>query len=253
MPNGTPTNSASSTEDTPTSSEIRVPWMTRLNMSRPSWSVPSGWSQLGRSKVWVWSLAIGLRGASTSAKIATVTRSTTMPTPTSAVPLRRSRRNPCTSGDSERSAGARHVRCGTVVVTSASLRLPPRMGCMAIGPSGVPDPRIQERVGQVHDEVHDDEGECRQQGEPLHLLVVTRDDRVDAEGAEPRHREQRLHHDGAADEEADLQAHHGHGRDQRVLQSVLEHHRPLAQDLGASGRDVLSEDDLKHACAVTPS
>jgi len=56
-----------------------------------------------------------------------------MTTPTSAVPLRRSRRNPCTSGDSERSAGAGHATRGAVV-TSASLRLPPRMGWMAIGP-----------------------------------------------------------------------------------------------------------------------
>ena len=69
------------------------------------------------------------------------------------------------------------------------------------------------------------------QGEALHLLVVAGDDGVDAEGAEARHGEQRLHHDGAADEEADLQAHHGDGRDQGVLQRVLEHDRPLARPL----------------------
>src|SRR6266850_6657598 len=246
MPNGTPTNRASSTDDTPTSSEMRVPWMTRLSMSRPSWSVPRRWSQLGRAKVWVWSLAIGLWGASTSAKRAVTSSMATIATPTSAVVLRRSRRKPCTRGDSERSAGAPHATRGTVV-TSASLRLPPRMGCMVMGPSGVPDPRIQERVAQVHEEVHHDESERRQQGEALHLLVVPRNDRVDAEGAEPRHGEECLHHDRAADEEPHLQAHHGHGGDQRVLQRVLEHHRPLAQALGARGGDVFRADDFQHA------
>src|SRR5216684_2962387 len=226
MPNGTPTNSASSTDDTPTSSEMRVPWMTRLSMSRPSWSVPSGWSQLGRSKVWVWSLAIGLWGASTSAKIATNTRMMTMPAPTSAAALRRSRRSPCTNGDS---AGLARAPQATPVATgrSASPRLPPRIGRDFVGSvsppsamvsSGVPDPRIQERIGQVHEEVHDDEGERRQQSEALHLLVVARDDGLDAEGAQARHGEERLHHDGAADEEADLEPHHGHGGDQGILQ-----------------------------------
>ena len=41
-PSGTPTKRASTTEDTPTTSDTRLPWMTRLSMSRPSWSVPSG-------------------------------------------------------------------------------------------------------------------------------------------------------------------------------------------------------------------
>src|SRR5687768_2812771 len=143
--------------------------------------------------------------------MATTMSSATMATPTRAVVLRRSRRNASASGDSDVVAGAGQATPATLE-SSTSRTLPPLMG-VAIRPSGVPDPRIQERVSQVHEEVDDDEGEGGDQREALHLLVVAGDDGVDAEGAEARHGEERLHHDGAADEEADLQAHHGHGRD----------------------------------------
>src|SRR5207249_4710250 len=42
---------------------------------------------------------------------------------------------------------------------------------------------IQERVGQIHEEIDHHEGEGRDEGEALHLLVVAGDDGVDAEGA----------------------------------------------------------------------
>src|SRR2546426_11674151 len=125
-------------------------------MSRPSWSVPRGYSQLGRSKVRAWLLAIGLWGASTSAKIAATTSTTTMTTPTSAVVLRRSRRSPCASGDSERSARGQ-ATSGTTE-TSATTGLPPLIGggfigsdpllCALVG-SGVPDARMGDGVRQV--------------------------------------------------------------------------------------------------------
>src|SRR2546428_256025 len=210
--------------------------------------------------VWVWSLVIGLWGASTSAKRATTSSTATMAAPMRAVVLRRSRRTPCSNGDSERAAVALQATSGAAW-SSASWRLPPLMarGSLArcsrssvIVSSGVPDPWIQEGVREIDDQIDDDERERRYQGEALDLLVVARDDGVDAEGAEARHREERLHHDRASDEEADLEAHDGHGRDQRVLQRVLQHDRSLAQALGARGRDVLGADDLEHAGAEQP-
>src|SRR2546426_8193332 len=119
-------------------------------------------------------------------------RTTTMATPTSAVVLRRNRRSPWVSDASERSTRAGHAIPGTTA-SSASGVLPPLMGrtfagigCRpsAMRPLRVADARIQEGIRQIDEKVHHDEGERRQQGEALHLLVVARDDRVDAEGPE---------------------------------------------------------------------
>ena len=85
MPSGTPTKTASSTDDNPTASDTRLPWMMRLNMSRPNWSVPSQWVRLGASNISFMELITGSYGASTSAKIATSTSSTTIPRPNNAV------------------------------------------------------------------------------------------------------------------------------------------------------------------------
>jgi len=41
-PSVTPISTLTTTARTPTSSEIRAPWIMRLKMSRPTWSVPSG-------------------------------------------------------------------------------------------------------------------------------------------------------------------------------------------------------------------
>ena len=45
-PSVTPTSTLITTASTPTSSEMRAPWMMRLRMSRPTWSVPSGYAAL---------------------------------------------------------------------------------------------------------------------------------------------------------------------------------------------------------------
>src|SRR5688572_1917140 len=97
--------------------------------------------------------------------MATTTSRTTMATPTSAVALRRSRRTPWANGVSERAVGAGQATSATRgSSTSRTLPLPPLMG-VAMSPSGVPDPRIQERVSQVHEQVDDHEGEGGDQRE----------------------------------------------------------------------------------------
>src|SRR5262245_65626887 len=190
---------------------------------------------------------MGLCGASTSAKRATTSSTATMPAPMSAVVLFRRRRNPWANGDSARADVGVHATSGGAG-SSASRRLPPRMAgsllSSLMASSGVPDPRIQESVGEIDDQVDDDERERRHEREALHLLVVARDDGIDAEGAEPGHREECLHHDGPADEEAHLEAHHGNCRDQRVIERVIVEDRPTEQGLGALGGTVLREKDL---------
>src|SRR5262245_3728419 len=113
----------------------------------------------------------------------------------SAVVLRRSRRIPWANGDSARSAVGVHATSGGAG-SSASRRLPPLMvrGLLSsvMTSSGVPDPRIQESVGEIDDQVDDDERERCHEGKALHLLVVARDDGIDAESAEAGHREKGL-------------------------------------------------------------
>src|SRR6185503_17270049 len=130
--------------------------------------------------------------------MATSTSTTTTPTPTSAVVLRRSRRRAWTAGVSDRAAGVGHATSATPG-SSTSRTLPPLIG-VAMSSSGVPDPWIQERVGQVHEQVDDDERDGGDERKALHLLVVARDDRVDPERAEARHGEKGLDHDGAPDQ-----------------------------------------------------
>src|SRR5690349_18072129 len=131
--------------------------------------------------------------------------------PITAVVLRRSRRRPWAKGDSAGTAGV--FQLTSAAESSTPGTLPPLMGRAITGRdspsiwrSGIADPGVEERVGQVDDQVDHDERKRGDEREALHLLVVARDDRVDAEGAEPRHREKRLDDDGAADQKADLQA-----------------------------------------------
>src|SRR5262245_31227705 len=132
--------------------------------------------------------------------MAAATSSATIVPPTSASLFFLSRRRPWASGDSDRVRAAGQAK-GPTAGNSAWPALPPLItgpvgenpSLSAIGASfssGVANARIEEGVGQVHQEVDHDERERRDQREPLHLLVVAGDDRVDAEGAEPRHREQ---------------------------------------------------------------
>src|SRR5262245_60373514 len=116
-----------------------------------------------------------------------------MTTPTSAVALRRSRRTAIASGEV-----TPVTRSGDNIGSSTTLTDPPlifRGFTPSILPfaisasSRVPDPRIQERVGHVDEEVDDHERKGGDEREALHLLVVTGDDRVDPERAEARHGE----------------------------------------------------------------
>src|SRR5262249_42457002 len=113
--------------------------------------------------------------------MATTRSAATMATPTRAVALRRRRRSAWASGDSERAAREGQLTSVTAG-SSASRRLPPLMGRGFTVPSGITDPGIEERVRQIDDEIDHDERERGEQREPLHLLIVARDDRVDAEG-----------------------------------------------------------------------
>src|SRR3954462_2725498 len=116
---------------------------------------------------------------------------------------------------------------------------PPRNDSGTETSASIPDPRIEEGVGEVAHEVDDHVDAREQQDHPLDDRVVALRDRVDDEAADPRDVEDRLGDDDAADKKRDADADHGHDRDAGVLQRVLQQHRPGRDALGLGGADVI--------------
>src|SRR5437868_6930171 len=71
--------------------------------------------------------------------------------------------------------------------------------------SAVPDPRVDDRVREVDDQVHDYEDEGEEQDPPLEHRIVAAEDRVSQPRAHSRVREDRLGENGAGEEEAGLE------------------------------------------------
>src|ERR1700716_1745062 len=123
-----------STEKRPICRSSRVLYAIRLQMSRPKLSVPRMWPGLngGRNES-VNSCAIGSYGVSRGAAIATRTTRPRSPRPVISVGL-----SPIVRA---RTTGATRVSCVDPTPIAFSL---------------IGDSRIEERVGKVDDEVHDD-------------------------------------------------------------------------------------------------
>ena len=105
---------------------------------------------------------------------------------------------------------------------------------------------IHHAVGHVHQQVDYDDGGGEDEDRALHGRIVALGDRVDQVAAHPGPREDRLREDRAAQQPAELIAEHGHHRDERVLQRVLDDHQPLGQPLGACGAHEILPEDLEH-------
>src|SRR5918999_776897 len=118
MPSGTPTTRPIATASTPISSEIRVPYMSRVAMSRPSWSVPSQCEPDGPWIATDRSCAFGSYGEISGAAKASTRNVTIIPSPTSA-------------------GGWWRKRCQALI--------------------SVPDPRVDDDVEDVHEHVQKDE------------------------------------------------------------------------------------------------
>src|SRR5439155_12207757 len=79
-PQRPPSVTPTSTETSPTQRDRRAPQITRLSMSRPRWSVPSGNATLG-GRYGENAASFAPWGASSGAKTAVSTRTTTIPAP----------------------------------------------------------------------------------------------------------------------------------------------------------------------------
>src|SRR5690606_2739253 len=132
-------------------------------MSRPNSSVPNQCSAEGGRRRALRSCATGSYGASTGASTATATRHATSTRPTTAPRLRRKR---LAAGD------ARMRRRGDAAVGP---------GAAAAGRSAIPHLRVQGRIREVDDQVHEYEQGGDEQHGALHERKVAALDRVDEE------------------------------------------------------------------------
>ncbi len=102
-----------------------------------------------------------------------------------------------------------------------------------------PHPRIHPPVDHIRQQVHQYIGQPDRQKAALHQRIVAIGDGADGEAAEAGPTEDGFSDDGAGQQCAELEAHHGHYGDQGVGQGVAADDGGLAEALGAGGADVV--------------
>src|SRR3954463_14769926 len=105
--------------------------------------------------------------------------------------------------------------------------------------SGIFHARVDEGIEDVHDQVGDDDEERADQHRALDHRQVGVLDRVVGEPPDAGDVEDGLGEDGAAEQDADVDACGGDERGDRAAHAVPEHHAPLAQPLRARSADVV--------------
>src|SRR3990172_5249815 len=113
-----------------------------------------------------------------------------------------------------------------------------------LGISGVPDARVEEGVGDVHDKVHHQEDEGEDEDRRLHHEVVAVTDGVDDPAPHAVPGEDGLGDDRAGEQAADLEADDRHHRQPGVAHDVPSVDTPLGEALGARRAHVVLVGDL---------
>src|SRR3954469_1921483 len=122
------------------------------------------------------------------------------------------------------------------------------------GRSGQTDPRVEDRVEDVGDQVEqDDHRGADDQPAQDDVDVVVADAVVEQVAPHPVPDEHRLGDDGRTEEGADPQGHDGGQRDQRVAQAVLVDGAPVGQALRAGQSHVVRAQDVEHRGALEPA
>src|SRR2546430_14916022 len=130
MPSAPPNTSPMMGAHSPTTSEIRAPWISRESSSRPSPSVPSQCAAENGARRSSMSISVELGSGRKSARIATANTSTTQPIAAQ------------NSGPSLRPRFKGWARISSSSVSSSV---------------AMADPGVEDGVEQIDDEVHDDE------------------------------------------------------------------------------------------------
>src|ERR1035437_1560320 len=221
-----PPISPNMTATTPTVRLIRAPYRTRLNSSITCLSVPMRCVRLGPCR---WSEStpiVGSYGDMYGARIAPATKTVMKNRPMRAGPLRsRRRRASCHRPRLARAVGAMARPVGVAI-------------------SAVPDPWVQERVPDVHDQIHrhEDHGEDQDQRLDDDEVVVL--DRGDHPGAHAVPAEDRFGQHRAGEQRSRLEADHGGQRQPGVAHDVAVVDASVGQALGSGGPDIVLVADV---------
>src|SRR5579875_341625 len=107
------------------------------------------------------------------------------------------------------------------------------------GGSAEPHPRVERRVGDVDDGVHDDDEDRSEQHDGRHDGQVPVEQRVDRELAEAGEREDALGDDGTGKQRADVDPELGHHRGEGGAKPVAVDDRPPREALCPGRPDVV--------------
>ena len=117
-----------------------------------------------------------------------------------------------------------------------------RRGCETTGgvrtsrSSGVPDARVDQAVSQIDQQIDRHHDRADQQRAALQHRIIAAVDALDQPFADARPGENRFGQDRAGEQHADLQADHGHHRDQRIAQAMDGDHAETRQSLARAVR-----------------
>ena len=112
-----------------------------------------------------------------------------------------------------------------------------------------PDPRVDEGVGDVDDQVDEDEDDRDEQNSALQDGVVPAPDRIDEPGAHPGKGEDRLGEHCSRQEQAGLEPDDGDDRQHRVPQHMPRVDLTRRKPLGAGDPDVVLVLHVENGCA----
>src|SRR5581483_1178218 len=231
-PSRPPRMSPSTTEDTEINSEARAPQMTRAIMSWPVPSVPMGWANEMASVSWPMKCWSGAGTGSTGASSADSVTSASQTIATQ--PNRPSRFDALFSTLASVSVGGSSMTSDWVPATTGS--------CSTVGAglgdcSGMADPRVEDGVEDVDEEVHDHVADREDRDVTLQCNVLATEDGVGDQESHAVDHEDVLDHDRAADERADVEASHSEQRQARRPQRVPPQDPGRAEALRPRHRD----------------
>src|SRR5262245_56894218 len=110
----------------------------------------------------------------------------------------------------------------------------------------IADPRIENGVADVDQQVDNDIDHREHQDDGLYGREVTAEHGLDGETTEARQAEHAFGHHGAADQDGDDETDYGHNGDGSIAQRMAHQHDAVGEAFGARGADIVLVQHLQH-------